>query len=117
MPLKAETTAENKQVMEQTAESRKIEIQLVLVRIMKARKVRFFSRFLLFTTKSIFNAQSRSGLFFQTLTLQQLISEALNLLSKRFIPQISDIKAQVDHLIDRDYLERGETRGVLNYLA
>ena len=41
MPLTAETTAENKQVMAQTAESRKMEIQLVLVRIMKARKVRF----------------------------------------------------------------------------
>lgn len=39
VPLKAETRTENQQVMAQAAEGRKIEIQLVLVRIMKARKV------------------------------------------------------------------------------
>lgn len=53
----------------------------------------------------------------QTLTQPQLINEAIEQLSKRFVPQVNDIKRQIDWLIDNEYLERGETRSTLHYLA
>lgn len=58
-----------------------------------------------------------SYLTIKTLALSQLVKEVVDQLSKRFVPRVSDIKTQIDWLIDHDYLGRGETRTVLNYLA
>ncbi|KAK9898155.1 Cullin-domain-containing protein [Cystobasidium minutum MCA 4210] len=90
VPLKADVKTDNAHILQQTTEDRKIEIQLVLVCIMKARK---------------------------TSTQSQLINEVVDQLSKRFVPQVNDIKRQIDWLIDNEYLERGEDRAILKYLA
>jgi hypothetical protein len=56
-------------------------------------------------------------LFVKTLTMTELVNEAIQHVSKRFPPRVCDVKLQIDWLVENEYLARGETRGVLNYLA
>jgi hypothetical protein len=49
LPTKAQTATESKEVLEQVVQGRRIEIQAVIVRIMKARKVCLFTQAVLST--------------------------------------------------------------------
>jgi hypothetical protein len=65
--------------------------QAIIVRIMKSRK---------------------------TLKHQTLIQETVTQLSSRFHPKVQDIKRAIDHLLDKEYLQRVENdRNMLEYLA
>lgn len=78
-------------MMKTIDEDRRFLIQAVLVRIMKARR---------------------------TMRLSELVNEAVVQLSNRFTCKVSDVKKNIDTLIEREYLERESgTRDVLNYLA
>lgn len=45
---------------------------------------------------------------FQTLAHQALIQETVSMISPQFVPKVSHIKQAIDHLIDKEYLERAE---------
>ena len=46
----------------------------------------------------------------------QLVSECINQIKSRFVPQVSDIKKCIEILLDKEYLERLED-DELGYLA
>ncbi|KAI2641198.1 Cullin [Xylaria nigripes] len=78
---RVENDEERKQTDEKTRETRKHVADSVIVRIMKQRK---------------------------QLTHAQLINEVIQVLSGRFHPDVSLIKGQIESLISREYIERGE---------
>jgi hypothetical protein len=76
---------------EQINEDRKYSIQGVIVRIMKNRKV---------------------------LSHNELISECINFLKNEFSPQISEIKRNINSLIETEYLKRDEIdSSIYQYIA
>ncbi|KAJ9116957.1 hypothetical protein QFC22_004615 [Naganishia vaughanmartiniae] len=79
--IRAEKQQESNDVMKTVEEDRKFVYQATIVRIMKMRK---------------------------TLTHQALIQETVSLISPMFVPKVSHIKQAIDHLIDKEYLERAE---------
>ncbi|KAI0328850.1 Cullin-domain-containing protein [Cubamyces sp. BRFM 1775] len=90
-PIKAEQKAESTDVLKTVDEDRKYVIQASIVRIMKARK---------------------------TMKNQALIQEVITQISQRFTPKIPDIKKAIDHLLEKEYIERVEgTRDTFAYVA
>ncbi|TBU61877.1 Cullin-domain-containing protein [Dichomitus squalens] len=90
-PIKAEQKAESTDVLKTVDEDRKYVIQATIVRIMKARK---------------------------TMKNQALIQEVIQQISQRFTPKIPDIKKAIDHLLEKEYIERVEgTRDTFAYVA
>lgn len=88
---KLETDAEKSGTMAKVEQSRKLETDAAIVRIMKARK---------------------------TLEHIVLVSEVVKQLASRFKPEPSLIKSCIDSLLEREYLERDPNkRSVYNYLA
>jgi len=91
MPIKAEQKAESTDVLKTVDEDRKYVIQATIVRIMKARK---------------------------TMKNQQLIQEVIAQISQRFAPKIPDIKKAIEHLLEKEYIERVDgTRDTFAYVA
>eukprot|EP00038_Savillea_parva_P013983 m.9764 g.9764 ORF g.9764 m.9764 type:complete len:773 (+) comp2673_c0_seq1:137-2455(+) len=91
VPTKKEQKAETEDVHKTINEDRKLLMQAVIVRIMKMRK---------------------------TMTMNQLIPEAIKQLEGRFVPKIPMLKKEIEVLIDKEFLERGEEdRSQLRYLA
>ncbi|PCH40016.1 Cullin-domain-containing protein [Wolfiporia cocos MD-104 SS10] len=91
MPIKAEQKAESSDVLKIVDEDRKYVIQATIVRIMKARK---------------------------TMKNQQLMNEVTSQISQRFTPKVADIKKAIDHLLEKEYIERVEgTRDTFAYVA
>ncbi|KAI5452672.1 ubiquitin ligase (cullin) of SCF [Naganishia albida] len=89
--IRAEQKQESNDVMKAVDEDRKFVYQATIVRIMKMRK---------------------------TLAHQALIQETVSMISPQFVPKIPHIKQAIDHLIDKEYLERAEgSRDTYNYLA
>ncbi|KAI0771155.1 Cullin-domain-containing protein [Trametes elegans] len=90
-PIKAEQKAESTDVLKTVDEDRKYVIQASIVRIMKARK---------------------------TMKNQALIQEVITQISQRFTPKIPDIKKAIDHLLEKEYIERVDgTRDTFAYVA
>lgn len=70
---------------------RKQELDAAIVRIMKAMK---------------------------KLSFEQIKSEVIVAVKKRFVPEIKDIKQRVDHLVETEYLKRDEdVKDLFIYLA
>jgi len=90
VPTKREQKAEAEDVHKTINEDRKLLMQAVIVRIMKMRK---------------------------TMTMNQLLPEAIKQVEGRFTPKIPMLKKEIEVLIDKEFLERGEDRGQLRYLA
>ena len=91
MPMKKQERNESEATHIDILENRKFEVEACIVRIMKSRK---------------------------TLSHQLLVTEVLNQLASRFIPQVSDIKKRISGLIEKEYIERQEgTKDVYNYVA
>lgn len=76
-----EDTKERIATLAKIAEQRKYQIEAAIVRIMKSRK---------------------------TLDHNNLVAQVIELLSSRFLPDISMVKQRIEGLIERDYLERDE---------
>lgn len=88
---KLETDSEKSSTLAKLEQSRKLETDAAIVRIMKARK---------------------------TLEHAVLVSEVVKQLASRFKPEPQLIKACIDSLLEREYLERdSDKRSVYNYLA
>lgn len=83
-PVRAEVKAEQADVLQAVDEDRKFVYQATIVRIMKSRK---------------------------TMKHQALIQDVAQTISTKFTPKVSEIKKAIDHLIDKEYLERGEDIG------
>jgi len=82
---------EDGDVMASVDEGRKVLLESVIVRIMKTRK---------------------------HMEHNALVAEATRMVSARFVPQPADIKRRIEHLIDRDYLERApDNHNLYSYLA
>lgn len=76
-----ETKEENKETHMRVAEDRNFECQAAVVRIMKSRK---------------------------SIGHQELISEVIKATMSRGVLGVGDIKKNIDRLIEKDYMERGE---------
>ncbi|KAF9557422.1 Cullin-domain-containing protein [Agrocybe pediades] len=87
---KTENSEERKETRDRIEEERKHQMEACIVRIMKNRK---------------------------HMTHNDLVNEVISQLSSKFSPEPSAIKKRIEHLIDRDYLERCEDRRSYNYLA
>lgn len=82
---------ETKQTTDKVFEDRYLTLDAQIVRIMKGKK---------------------------QLRLQDLINEVIEAVQKLFQPEVKAIKAQVESLIEREYLERDDgDRNILRYLA
>lgn len=53
----------------------------------------------------------------KTLSHNELVTEVINMTKHKFPPHAQQIKKQIEHLIEKDYLERGDKRGVYVYKA
>ena len=54
----------------------------------------------------------------KTMKNQALIQEVIQQISQRFTPKIPDIKKAIDHLLEKEYIERVEgTRDTFAYVA
>lgn len=89
VPLKSEAKKESDDTQKEVEEGRKVFLQAVIVRIMKARK---------------------------ELKHVQLVQETIDQSKKRFNPKIPLIKKCIDELIDREYLKRMDNN-MYQYLA
>ncbi|KAL4062116.1 Cullin, partial [Scleroderma citrinum] len=87
---KVETTEERKETKERIDEERQYQMEACIVRIMKDRK---------------------------HMTHIDLVNEVTRHLASRFQPNPQNIKKRIEHLIDREYLERCADRKSYNYLA
>jgi hypothetical protein len=89
--LQKETKEENSETHKSIEEDRKLFLQAAIVRIMKARK---------------------------TLTHVNLVKETISQAKARFQPSIPMIKKCIEHLIEKEYLQRqeGETN-TYSYVA
>jgi len=87
---RVENLDERKETRDRIDEERRHQIEACIVRIMKDRKHMLHN---------------------------DLINEAARQLGGRFQPQPTSIKKRIEHLIERDYLERCEDRKSYNYLA
>ncbi|KAL9603045.1 MAG: hypothetical protein Q9219_001409 [cf. Caloplaca sp. 3 TL-2023] len=88
-----ETKEENKETHERVAADRAYETQAAIVRIMKARK---------------------------TITHVELVSEVIKATMSRGVLDTTDIKKNIEKLIEKEYMEREETkdgRNAYSYLA
>lgn len=82
---------EEAELMGNVEEGRRALLESVIVRIMKARK---------------------------HMEHNALIAEVIRMVSNRFTPQPADIKKRIEHLMERDYLERSaDNSNVYSYLA
>ncbi|KAI8871170.1 Cullin-domain-containing protein [Ramicandelaber brevisporus] len=81
-PIKSEQKEETDQTNKQITQDRKHLIDAAIVRVMKTRK---------------------------TLKHTLLIQEVIQQLISRFKPQVTDIKAQIESLITREYVQRSDT--------
>ncbi|KAK4689012.1 cullin 1, partial [Tremellales sp. Uapishka_1] len=77
--VRSEQKAETTEVLQSVDEDRKFIYQATIVRLMKARK---------------------------SMKHQALIQEVTGTISTKFTPKVSEIKKAIDHLIDKEYLER-----------
>ncbi|KAL2270299.1 hypothetical protein VTJ83DRAFT_2483 [Remersonia thermophila] len=84
-----ETRDENRSTHERVAADRQFETQAAIVRIMKSRK---------------------------TMAHAQLVAEVINQTRKRGAVEAAEIKANIDKLIEKDYLEKDDD-GTYTYLA
>ncbi|KAF2808956.1 cullin-4B [Mytilinidion resinicola] len=84
-----ETKEENKATHERVAEDRNFETQAAIVRIMKSRK---------------------------TITHAELVAETIKVTKNRGTLDMAGIKRNIDRLIEKDYMERGNS-GAYNYVA
>lgn len=89
LPLKADLKRDTEDTQKHIEEDRKMFLQAVIVRIMKARKI---------------------------LRHVHLVQEVMDQSKKRFTPKVPEIKKCIDSLIDKDYLQRVEG-GKYQYLA
>eukprot|EP01064_Diplonema_japonicum_P020546 TRINITY_DN300_c8_g1_i1.p1 TRINITY_DN300_c8_g1~~TRINITY_DN300_c8_g1_i1.p1 ORF type:complete len:748 (+),score=153.38 TRINITY_DN300_c8_g1_i1:27-2246(+) len=86
-----ETDAQAKETRSKIGEDRKWQLDAVVVRIMKSRKL---------------------------IEHRELITQVLSLTQARFCPSPDDIKKRIESLIDREYIERSaESRSTYVYLA
>lgn len=131
---KREQKAETEEVHKTINEDRKLLMQAVIVRIMKVRCQTLWSLFsFLFLTRGpgwvtrghvtdgwILTISVFPGIYLQmrkTMTMNLLLPEAIKQLEGRFVPKIPMLKKEVEVLIDKEFLERGEDRSQLRYLA
>ncbi|KAL4402510.1 Cul4-RING E3 ubiquitin ligase [Malassezia pachydermatis] len=87
---KVETPQERKATTAKVEEERKNQVEACIVRIMKSRK---------------------------TMTHNELVNEVVQQLLPRFQPTPALIKKRIESLLDREYLERTDTRHVYQYVA
>jgi cullin 3 len=85
-----ETDPERLETLAKIDEARGHQVEAAIVRIMKSRK---------------------------TMGHNELLTEVMRQLSSRFNPSPGVIKKRIESLIERDYLERGQDRRMLNYRA
>jgi cullin 3 len=101
---KVETTEERKDTMEKVEETRKHQTEAAIVRIMKY--IRLVSCLV-----NVFRQR-------RTLDHNNLIAEVTAQLSSRFTPVPNMIKARIEALIEREYLERDQANmKIYNYLV
>ncbi|ODQ65741.1 cullin [Nadsonia fulvescens var. elongata DSM 6958] len=89
LPIKSDQRAESDEVAKSIEDDRKLFLQAVIVRIMKTRK---------------------------ELKHMALIQETIEQSKKRFMPKVPEIKKNIDALIEKEYLQRGNDN-TLQYLA
>jgi predicted transcriptional regulator len=87
---KGRTEIESERTYNQLADERKYAIQACIVRIMKARK---------------------------KLTHQQLIVSVIDQIKHRFRPNMTEIKVNIEALIEREYIERDKDINVYKYVS
>ncbi|KAF8854845.1 Cullin-domain-containing protein [Acephala macrosclerotiorum] len=85
-----ETKEENKETHERVQQDRQYETQAAIVRIMKSRK---------------------------TMTHANLVSEVIEQTKSRGAVELSEIKKNIEKLLEKDYIERNEDTGMYDYLA
>jgi cullin 3 len=87
----AASTEDAEEVMSNVEEGRKALLESVIVRVMKTRK---------------------------HMEHNALVAEVIRMVSARFNPDLASIKKRIEHLIDRDYLERSaDNHNMYSYLA
>ncbi|KAH7343073.1 Cullin family-domain-containing protein [Rhexocercosporidium sp. MPI-PUGE-AT-0058] len=85
-----ETPEENKDTHERVQKDRQYETQAAIVRVMKSRK---------------------------SLSHPQLVAEVIEQTKKRGAVEVTEIKEQIDKLLDKDYLERDDETNMYVYVA